>query len=95
MCNRTTPDSVLHICTITECQNGDIRLQGGANANEGRVEVCNENRWGSVCDDAWGATDAAVACRQLGFDATGMYSNTLTIELLFICYFELWWVGCE
>ena len=53
------------------CQNGAIRLQGGSNQNEGRVEVCNENRWGSVCDDGWNAADAQVACRQLGFAANG------------------------
>ena len=53
------------------CQNGDIRLQGGSNVNEGRVEVCNEGRWGSVCDDAFGAVDAAVACQQLGYNSTG------------------------
>ena len=54
------------------CLNGGIRLQGGSNANEGRVEICNENRWGTVCDDAWGAVDAQVACRQLGFDSQGI-----------------------
>ena len=55
----------------TECQNGAIRLQGGVNPREGRVEVCNENRWGTVCDDAWGTVDAMVACGQLGFATTG------------------------
>lgn len=65
------------LCTV--CQNGDIRLQGGANSNQGRVEVCNENRWGSVCDDAFGTIDASVACRQLGFDAQGKQLNRITL----------------
>ena len=54
------------------CSQGDIRLQGGNNTF-GRVEICNDNVWGTVCDDSWGQVDAQVACRQLGFSASGMY----------------------
>ena len=49
---------------------GAIRLQGGT-ATIGRVEICNDNIWGTVCDDFWGTTDAQVACRQLGFEPIG------------------------
>ena len=53
------------------CTNGDIRLRGGTNRYEGRVEICNNNAWGTVCDDSWSTFDARVVCRQLGFSTIG------------------------
>ena len=53
------------------CRDGDIRLVGGINSYEGRVEICLENEYGTVCDQMWDVTDAAVVCRQFGLPYTG------------------------
>ena len=48
---------------------GDIRLQDGTNTS-GRVEICNNGAWGTVCDDFWSVSDARVACFQLGLPSS-------------------------
>ena len=40
--------------------------------NEGRLEVCLDQRWGTVNGDGWTHADTEVACRQLGYSTSGI-----------------------
>ena len=53
---------------FTSCTDGDIRLIGGNTTHQGRLEMCMNNAWGSVCDSLgiFSRDEAKVACRQLG-----------------------------
>lgn len=53
------------------CMDGDIRLVNGELVNEGRVEVCFDNQWGTICDDRWDNKEATVVCSQLGYSGKG------------------------
>ena len=65
-------DSIHILFTTAPCITGQLRLAGGNIANEGRVEICMNNEWGTVCDDSFSSTDATVVCRQLGYSTTGL-----------------------
>lgn len=52
---------------VGNCNDGDVRLVGGANSTLGRAEVCVNNAWGTICNNRFGTNEALTICRQLNF----------------------------
>ena len=66
----------------TECRDGSEQLRGGVSAHLGRVEICVEGTWGTVCDNSWDSRDAAVVCKQLGYPSLGECMHIVVSILL-------------
>ena len=49
------------------CTNGEVRLISTYRRSEGRVEVCHNNQWGTICGNSWYGNSTQVACSQLGY----------------------------
>ena len=78
------------IYTLQSSENGPCTEEGSTRLTHvgsttepvGRLEMCYDGYWGSVCNDFAGANTAAVACRQLGYDVIGQHIFFLMIAWL-------------
>ena len=57
--------------SIGICTDGKIRLSDSTNKLIGRVEVCVNGTWSTVCGKKWDDRDATVICKQLGHSPYG------------------------
>ena len=65
------------------CTPGELRLVNGSTPAEGRIEMCLDDVWGTLCGIIWIEIDSIVACRQLGYNDYGetlkFYINWYTV----------------
>lgn len=61
------PCKLMFSLSLGVCEDGQVRLIGGSNSYEGRVEMCYNEEWGTICDNGFGRFEASVVCSQLGF----------------------------
>ena len=64
--------------TSADCVDGAVRLVNGSNPLEGRVEVCFNNAWGTVCSNQFDSDDARVICNQLSLPYQSTYSESIS-----------------
>ena len=76
---------VMFIFVVTVCRLGDIRLVNGNSSLEGRIEMCYNDAWSTICHTSWESSGAQQVCRQLNLPSTGkrvkIYISIILISL--------------
>ena len=58
---------------LARCSDGQLRLTDRPEVTYGRVEICSHQRWNTFYSSNWFATNAKVACIELGFRGAYYY----------------------
>ena len=82
------PDPSIVNSLVSQCVDGAVRLvnDGSVDPLEGRVEVCINNIWGSVCNRGFNAREAEVICRQI---SNNTFEGIKNVSLIIIMIMNL------
>lgn len=74
MCIISTDNSI----TVGDnCTDGEIRLVNGTNPLEGRVEICFNRAWGTICSNGFGEAEAEVVCTQIDSQMSSTHNQSI------------------
>ena len=62
---------------VPACSDGDLKIIPSNLNNHlaGRVEVCVNGTWGTICSESFDDEDARVICNQLGYSVYGIWND--------------------
>ncbi len=75
--------SIIYTIRAVDCTDGAMRLVGGSTVSEGRLEICHNGQWGTICNQGWTDRRAAQVRSRLGLPT---YSELLAHILSKKCY---------
>ena len=79
-------ETVYILCTLNaytisaSCSDGDIRLVNGVMQYDGLVEVCFDQKWGTVNGNRWSDVDTQLVWRHLGYQTTGTCIHQMLLQ---------------
>jgi len=62
---------------------------------EGRVEICYNNTYGTICDDLWSEPAAAVVCREFNSEIKIWGIDPILSYEAFHIFCSICWCSCE
>ena len=64
-----TADGAIRLVSVSSVSTSNPGVSAG------RLEIYNDGRWGTVCDEGFDQTDADVVCQQLGYRRANRYGS--------------------
>ncbi|XP_071111546.1 scavenger receptor cysteine-rich type 1 protein M130-like isoform X2 [Haliotis cracherodii] len=71
-CDHSEDASAMCLTGVQPAPPIQVRLAGGVDKYQGRLEIMYRGVWGTVCDDQFQVPEATVVCRMLGFGSSGI-----------------------
>ena len=78
--------NVAYTLSAGDCEDNTVRLVDGrtnmqTQTMDGRLEICINNAWGSICNNSFRLIDAEVACNHVfGFERMGEFNCINTVS---------------